>query len=77
MAGETWDRPNQEVVLAEPPGPTGPVAPDGPGSYDPGDHTVTEVQAYVTEHPDERGAITQQEQAGKTRASLLDWLGQV
>lgn len=43
-------------------------------AYDPGAHTVAEVQAYVTEHPDEADAIYQAELNGSARSTLLAWL---
>lgn len=36
--------------------------------------TVAEVEAYVTEHPDELDAVRAAEQAGKGRSTLLAWL---
>lgn len=42
-----------------------------PEEYDPGAHTVAEVEAYIAEHPDERDAILQAEAAGKNRSSLV------
>lgn len=43
-------------------------------SYDPSAHTVDDVKVYVTDHPEERGAILAAEETGKARTSLLDWL---
>ena len=43
-------------------------------SYDPADHTVSEVVAYVQAHPDEVDAVYAAEQAGKGRTTLLDHL---
>jgi hypothetical protein len=61
------------------PGPedsgTGPATPElDEEVYDPGAYTVADVQAYVTEHPDELDAIYAAEQSGKARSTLLDWL---
>jgi hypothetical protein len=42
--------------------------------YVPGDHTVAEVQAYVTAHPDELEAVYEAEVAGKNRSTLVVWL---
>lgn len=36
--------------------------------------TVAEVEAYVTEHPDQLGAALASEEAGKARSTLLAWL---
>jgi hypothetical protein len=40
-------------------------------SFDPGAHTVAEVEAYIDAHPDEEGAVLDAERAGKNRASLV------
>ena len=42
--------------------------------FDPSAHTVDDVKAYVTEHPDEVQAVYDAEVAGKARTSLLEWL---
>lgn len=42
--------------------------------YDPGAHTVAEVKAHVTEHPDEAEAILAAEYAGQARITLIEWL---
>lgn len=42
--------------------------------FDPGEHTVADVQTYITDHPDEVDAIYEAEQSGKARSTLLDWL---
>lgn len=42
-----------------------------PEVFDPGDHTVAEVLAYVEEHPDQTDAIREAEQDGKARTTLL------
>lgn len=84
-----WYSPNQQSVRADESGPAeegsggagqaaSPAPPDQPEPepevYDPAAHTVAEVQAYVTDHPDERDAIRAAETAGKGRTSLLEWL---
>lgn len=51
----------------------GGAAPLGAG-FDPGEHTVDEVKAYVGEHPDERQAVLDAERAGKNRTTLVEWL---
>jgi hypothetical protein len=48
--------------------------PEGDGSYDPGDHTVTEVIGWVEDHPDELEEILAAEQAGKDRVTLVQHL---
>jgi hypothetical protein len=42
--------------------------------YDPADHTVEEVKAYVEEHPDELEAVHEAEVEGKNRVTLIEWL---
>lgn len=52
--------------------------PDSPpvgGGFDPGQHTVSEVLAYLADHPDETDAIRAAEETGKARSTLLDALG--
>ena len=43
----------------------------GSGSFDPGSHTVAEVEAYIDAHPDEEDAVLSAERSGKNRASLV------
>lgn len=45
-----------------------------PEAYDPGAHTVTEVQDYVTANPGQAQAVRDAEAAGKNRSTLLTWL---
>jgi hypothetical protein len=72
-----WYAPNQQAVRGDESGPAeegeGGTAPAAPTPYDPGAHTVAEVQEYVTAHPDERSAILEAESAGKNRVSLIEW----
>jgi PKD domain/IPT/TIG domain len=42
--------------------------------YDPGEHTVVEVKAYVDEHPDEAADILAAEQGGQNRTTLVSYL---
>lgn len=42
--------------------------------FDPEMHTVEEVKAFVTEHPELRTAVLAVEQDGRRRKSLIDWL---
>lgn len=72
--------PNQQVVRADGSGPaeegdggTSTPPPDVLTPYDPGVHTITDVQAYVTAHPDERNAVLEAESAGKNRTTLIEW----
>lgn len=53
---------------AVPPAAAEPV--DGAG-FDPADHSVAEVVAYVEANPDEREAVLALEQNGKARSTLL------
>jgi hypothetical protein len=48
--------------------------PEESGLYDPGDHTIDEVKAYVEAHPDEAGEIYDAEYEGSSRSTLLTWL---
>jgi hypothetical protein len=51
------------------------TAPPAPESvYDPGQHSVAEVQRYVEENPGEAAAIRSAEQDGKKRVTLIEWL---
>jgi hypothetical protein len=67
-----WSQPNQQVVRdGEPVG----IISDDPdpqdAGFDPGAHTVADVEAYMAEHPDERDAVLDAERAGKARVSLV------
>ena len=74
MAGQLWDAPNQEVVRAVEEG----GAPDPEvGAFNPGDHTVEDVKAYVEAHPDDADEVYEAELAGKARTTLLDWFAEV
>jgi len=42
--------------------------------YDPADHTVEDVKAYVTENPEQADAILELELNGKGRSGLLSFL---
>ena len=42
--------------------------------YDPGEYTVSEVQQYVAEHPDELSDVYESEVANKNRSTLVTWL---
>lgn len=39
--------------------------------FDPAQHTVAEVQAYLAEHPDQTTYVLDRERAGKSRTSLI------
>jgi hypothetical protein len=42
--------------------------------FDPGAHTVAEVEAYVDDNPDEVDAVLAAEKAGKNRVTLVEAL---
>ena len=42
--------------------------------YDPGEHTVAEVQTYVEANPESLAAVYESEYQGKARSSLVTWL---
>ena len=47
---------------------------DGTGensTYDPGEHTVAEVEQYLAEHPEETEAVLAAERAGRARKGLV------
>lgn len=48
-----------------------PAPADQGAAFDPDDHTVAEVEAYVADHPDERDDILAAERAGKNRSTLI------
>lgn len=50
------------------------VEPPVEGAFDPGEHTVDDVLAYVDAHPDQRPAVLAAEQAGKDRTTLVSQL---
>jgi hypothetical protein len=51
------------------PAPPAPKA--GKSGFDPGEHTVAEVQEYLAAHPGETDAVLAAEKAGKARATLV------
>lgn len=65
------------VAVEPPPAPTvpgvavePPPAPE-PDGYDPGDHTVPEVLAYIEANPDETDAVIGRELNGRRRAGII------
>jgi hypothetical protein len=42
--------------------------------FDPADHTIDEVKAFVTDWPDSRDDVLEAEEGGKNRVTLVDWL---
>ena len=83
-----YDDPNREAVgLApiwtgadEPPVNEVDPPPEEGGAdvdwFNPGDHTVAEVEDYVNANPDQAQAVLDAELAGKNRVTLVDWLSQ-
>lgn len=41
-------------------------------TFDPTEHTVEEVQAYLAEHPDQREAVLAAEKEGKARKTVVE-----
>jgi hypothetical protein len=60
----------QMMMMSAPPEPE----PEIQVGYDPGAHTVQEVEDFVNENPDQRDDILAAEQAGKDRVTLVSWL---
>jgi hypothetical protein len=46
------------------------VAPGPTGAFDPGEHTVAEVEEYLAAHPDEAEVVLSAEASGKNRTTL-------
>jgi hypothetical protein len=74
----SFDDPNREAV-GQPPIWTGadtdpPPEGDDGDVFDPGAHTVADVEAYVDENPDELDAVLAAEKAGKNRVTLVEAL---
>ena len=69
-----YDDPNREAVGLAPIW-TGADAPEPPpegaqAGFDPGAHTVAEVEAFIAAHPDQADAVLAAEAAGKNRTTL-------
>lgn len=58
-------------VFYQAPGDWPEVDPE-PEGFDPSTHTVVEVQAYLSEHPDETDTVLAAEAAGKNRTTLME-----
>ena len=68
-----WSQPNQQVVRDGEPVAAGTNNPDpASDAFDPGAHTVADVEAYLDEHPDEIDRVLEAERAGKNRTTLLN-----
>jgi hypothetical protein len=68
----SFDDPNRQAV-GQPPIWTGageePPPPEG-RTFDPGEHTVADVEAYIAKHPDQADAVLKAEAKGKNRTTL-------
>jgi hypothetical protein len=56
-------------------------APDEPEfepdeDFDPAEHTIDEVKAFVADWPDSRADVLEAEEAGKNRVTLVEWLSE-
>jgi hypothetical protein len=60
--------------LAEKPAEPEPESEGVGAGFDPAAHTVSEVEDYVNDNPDQAGAILSLEQEGKNRVTLVSWL---
>jgi len=68
-----WSQPNQQVVRDGEPvaaGGNDPPVRDADG-FDPGAHTIAEVEAYLEANPDERDRVLEAERSGKARHRLI------
>jgi len=70
----SYDDPNREAVGVSPiwTGADGGEPPPEGDTFDPGEHTVADVEAYLDEHPDEIDRVLQAERDGKNRTTLLN-----
>ena len=70
-----WSQPNQQVVRDG--DPVGIISddPDPQAAdddvFDPGAHTVAEVNDYLAEHPDDADRVLEAERTGKARVSIV------
>jgi len=73
-----YDDPNRESVGLAPiwtGADEGEPPPEvGPSGFDPGEHTVDDVKAYIDANPDQAQTVLDAEVAGKNRTTLVDWL---
>jgi hypothetical protein len=66
-----WSQPNQQVVRDG--DPVGIISddPDPQAEFDPGAHTVAEVNDYLAEHPEDADRVLEAEASGKARVSIV------
>jgi hypothetical protein len=50
------------------------VEDDAAEAFDPGDHSIADVKAYIEANPDELDDVLAAEEAGKGRVTLIEWL---
>jgi len=62
---------NTLVGAVTPPDEPSSETPAPADDYDPADHHVVDVIAYIDEHPDARERVLQLERDGKARVSLI------
>ncbi len=62
--------PEDEEIIEEEDGDE----PEIPAGFDPGAHTISEVEEYVEDNPGERDNVRSLEEAGKGRVTLISWL---
>lgn len=71
MSGTQFDDPNRESIGLAPIWTGADLAPEPQsGNFDPGEHTVAEVEQYLADHPDEAEAVLEAEASGKNRTTL-------
>lgn len=47
---------------------------DSEDVFNPRDHNIDEVKAYIAEHPDQTEAVLAAEESGEDRVTLVEWL---
>jgi hypothetical protein len=68
-SGGIWDCPDDVVEEFKAKGWVD-AEDSSPPKYDPADHSVKEVLAYIEEHPDDADRVLEAEAAGKNRTSI-------
>jgi hypothetical protein len=74
LTGDEEAPPEESLEPHEAATPPEEFIPEAEELYDPGDHTIEEVMAYATAHPDEVVDIYNDEVEGKARSTLLSQL---
>lgn len=74
--GETLVTPEQAAASDDPTFPAEESSDEEPveesDAFDPSEHNVDEVLAYIAENPEEKDAILEAERAGRKRKTILD-----